>query len=122
MSSSPERRLNTEDSPTPNKGKLIVGDFNNVDGDSPPGSGEGFGWCSVQEGGTVGGIGGTRQMLGVSKAKIEIEGEVHKIPFKSISMKALKGKLGIVGIIGSRYLNKLDYVIDYKLMTLHRAK
>lgn len=70
---------------------------------------------------TVRGIGGIRTMLGVSKAKIRIEDKEMYIPFQSISMKQLFKKLGIVGIIGSRWLSKNDYIIDYTNNTLHKV-
>lgn len=81
-----------------------------------------FNVYSLRNASEITGIGGTKQMLGVSKAKITIDDVDYRIPFKSISLRIVKRKLGIVGIIGSRWLNQQDYVIDYNTNTIYKTK
>ncbi len=70
----------------------------------------------------VSGIGGSEVMLAVSDANVLFEGTKIRIPFKSVSLKNVRHKLGIVGIIGSRWLNEHSFLIDYCLNTVHKVE
>lgn len=81
-----------------------------------------FNVYSLMEDAHITGIGGVRRMLGVSKAKITINDIDYRIPFKSIPLRTVKKKLGIVGIIGSRWLNQQNYIIDYNTSTIYKKQ
>lgn len=66
----------------------------------------------------VAGIGGSKVLGGVRNADVEYDNICLNIPFRAMSLKAVQYKLNIVGIIGSKYLNRHGYVIDYKSKTI----
>lgn len=68
--------------------------------------------------GQVDGIGGGMTMLGVSKVDLEIDGICTKMPFKAISFNGVQRKLGVVGVIGSKFFKDHNAVIDYETRTL----
>jgi predicted aspartyl protease len=70
--------------------------------------------------GVVSGIGGSEQMLSVGGTEVLINKVRVRMPFKSIDLSHVKNKLHIQGIIGSRWLDQQDYIIDYCTNTIYR--
>ena len=66
----------------------------------------------------ISGIGGSSNMLGVSKVELIIDGQVSKMPFKAISFSGVHKKIGIAGIIGSKFLRDHKAILDYENRTM----
>ena len=69
---------------------------------------------------TVTGIGGAEEILSVGGTDVVINGKKVRMPFKSIDLSNVVSKLGIVGIIGSRWLSQQGYIIDYCDHTIYQ--
>lgn len=50
----------------------------------------------------------------ISDAVVKINDKTLQIRFRALDMDGLSKQLGVVGIIGSDYLDYADYVLDYK--------
>jgi len=71
-----------------------------------------------QKGGEVSGIGGASSMLGVSKVSLVIDRVETPLPFKAISFNGVQKKLGVVGVIGSKFFKDKNAVICYESKTI----
>lgn len=60
----------------------------------------------------------------VSGASLRINGKLVEVDFKGLELSSISRDLGIVGILGSDYLNDHDYIIDYSkdLITFKNEK
>jgi len=67
------------------------------------------------------GVGGTIYLYEARDVNVFFEGEPMNIKFKSANLRNLRYQLGIVGVIGTDYLNENKMVIDYKNKVLRKS-
>jgi hypothetical protein len=68
------------------------------------------------------GLGGNGYIFGIKNIEIEYEGRVLDVNFRGTNLSNFRKNNGIVGIIGSDYLNKHGLVIDYYNRTIKEGE
>ena len=68
----------------------------------------------------VTGIGGSKPTFTLKNVELSLDGVPIGFIFKGLDIRTLRRSYGIVGIIGSDYMNKHNLMIDYEAKTLRK--
>lgn len=69
----------------------------------------------------VNGIGGSQKLYHTKGVEVYYLGQPMYVRFKSTDLKNIRLQLGIVGVVGTDYLQQHEMVIDYKNKVLRKS-